>query len=101
MGLNMRKPGGGGCIVNNKGADQPVHLGSLYLLIGKYHIKPCCKRNLTILASLCRSAGWFESHFVVNPGDQFSRFEAHKHANMYHMVKVQNFQNPELYKFKF
>ena len=29
------------------------------------------------LASLCSLAGWFESHFVENPENRFSRSQAH------------------------
>ena len=46
-------------------------------LIGKYHIKTCYKRNFTILASLCSSAGWIGYDLVGNPNDKFSRLAAH------------------------
>ena len=34
-------------------------------------------QKFCILASLCSRADWFESHFVRNPKDRFSRNEAH------------------------
>ena len=46
-------------------------------LFRKYHILTCYERNFNFLASLCSWAGWFESHFVRNPKDRFSRLEAH------------------------
>ena len=70
--------------VNNNGADQPAHPRSLispfviHLLERvKYHIYSCYERNFNFLASLCSWAGWFESHFVGNPEDRFSRSGAH------------------------
>ena len=30
-----------------------------YSLIGKYHIKSCCNKKNTVLASLCSWAGWY------------------------------------------
>ena len=33
-----------------------------YSFIGMYHIETCFKQNFIFLASLCRWAGWFESH---------------------------------------
>ena len=46
-----------------------------YWLFGKYHIKNCYERNFNFLASLCRWGEQFESHFVGNPEDRFSRDE--------------------------
>ena len=61
---------------NNKGADQPAHSRSpisafVIRLLGTRY-----ERNLNFLASLCRRAGWFESHIVRNPKDKFCRVEA-------------------------
>ena len=44
-----------------------------FSLFGKYHIQTCNKRNFNFLANLCSRVGWFESHFVGNPEDRFSR----------------------------
>ena len=46
----------------------------------KYHTKACYKRNFIFLASLCSWAGWFESLFVGNPEDRFSRDEAQTYS---------------------
>ena len=48
-----------------------------YSLIVKYHIQAWYKRNFNFLASLCSWAGWFESRYVGNPEDRFSRVAAH------------------------
>ena len=59
-----------------------------YLLIGKYHIKPCYKRKFNFLASLCSLGNWFESRFVGNTENRFSSDEAYiihevETANLY------------------
>ena len=41
------------------------------------YIQTCYKWNFYFLSSLCRWAGWFESHFVGNPKDRFSCLPAH------------------------
>ena len=48
----------------------------------KHHIQACYKRSFIFLASLCSWAGLFESHFVGNPEDRFSRDEAHLYVNI-------------------
>ena len=44
-----------------------------YSLIGKYHIKTCYEHIFNFLAGLCSRGDWFESRFVRNPEDRFSR----------------------------
>ena len=48
-----------------------------YSLFGKYHTKTCFKWNLNFLVSLFSWGDWFETCFVGNPEDRFSRDEAH------------------------
>ena len=48
-----------------------------YSPIVKYHIQTWYTRNFNFLASLCSWAGWFESRFLGNPEDRFSRGGAH------------------------
>ena len=43
------------------------------LPIPKVSYLTCYKQNFNFLASLCSWAYWFESHFVWNPEDRFSR----------------------------
>ena len=43
----------------------------------KYHIQAWYKWNCSFLASLCSWAGWFESCYVGNPEDRYSRVAAH------------------------
>ena len=72
---------------NNKGADQPAHPLSL---ISTFVV--CCldsiislrfySRNFKTLASFCGCTGPFESYFVENPKDRFSRNEAHIHMSV-------------------
>ena len=52
-----------------------------YSLIVKYHIQAWYKRNFNFLASLCGWTGWFESHYVGNPEDKFSRVAAQIYLN--------------------
>ena len=47
-----------------------------FSLFGKYPIQTCYERNFKFPANLCSRAGWFESHFVGNPKDRFSRVAA-------------------------
>ena len=48
-----------------------------YSPFGKYHIKTFHDRNFNFLASRFHLAGWFESYFVNNPANRFSRVVAH------------------------
>ena len=47
-----------------------------YSLIVKYHTQFWYKRNFSSLVSLSTWAGWFESRYVGNPEDRFSRVAA-------------------------
>ena len=67
---------------NNTGTDQSGHprrLISAFVirLSKKYHIWTCYKRNFNFPASLWSWRDWFETRFVGNPEDRFSRDEAH------------------------
>ena len=48
-----------------------------YSLIEKNHILTCYEGNFNFLASLCSWGDWFETCYVGNPEDRFSRDEAH------------------------
>ena len=48
-----------------------------YSLFEKYKIKNLLQVKFRFLASLCSLEEWFESRFVRNPKDRFSRDEAH------------------------
>ena len=48
-----------------------------YSLNRLYHIWTCYKGNFNFLASHCSLGDWFETRFVGNPEDRFSRDEAH------------------------
>ena len=45
-------------------------------LTWKHHLKTCYEQIFNILHCLCSWVGWFESQFVRNPEDRFSRDEA-------------------------
>ena len=47
-----------------------------YSLIKKYHIQTCYERKFNLLAGLCSWRDWFETCFVGNPEDKFSRDKA-------------------------
>ena len=47
-----------------------------YSLFGKYHMLTCYRWNLNVLASLCSWGDLFETRFVGNPEDRFSRVAA-------------------------
>ena len=47
-----------------------------YSHYGKYHMLTCYRWNFNFLASLCSWGDWFETRFVRNPEDRFSRDEA-------------------------
>ena len=51
----------------------------------------CYKQNCNLLASLCSLAGWFESHFVGNPEDRFSRIAAHILSAAFDFFAIFNF----------
>ena len=62
--------------MNNKGTDQPVHPRSLISAFVIHFLESslavlAISEIFNFLASLCRLAGWFESHFVGNPEDRF------------------------------
>ena len=63
---------------NNTVADQPAqsdqHL--CYALFEKYHMQTCFRWNFNLVASLCSWGDWFETRFLGNPEDRFSRDEA-------------------------
>ena len=44
-----------------------------YSLFEKYHMKSCYRWNFNLPASLCSWGYWFETRFVGNPEDRFSR----------------------------
>ena len=78
MGLVRRKPD---LHDNNKGTDQPGHLGSL---ISAFVIRflenimtPPARHSFNIVNSLRSRAGWFEPYLVVNPKDMFSHPKTH------------------------
>ena len=48
-----------------------------FSLFGKYHMLTCYEWNFNFLASLCSWVYWFETDFVGNPQDRFSRKETH------------------------
>ena len=48
-----------------------------YSLLGKYHMWTCYRWKFNFLASLCSWGIWFETRYVGNPEDRFSRDEAH------------------------
>ena len=66
---------------NNKGADQPEHLpGLIIFFVNSLSVKAFntltssyYAQNFNILASLCSGTDWFESYFIRNPEDSFSR----------------------------
>ena len=81
LGVDARKPvlGGG---VNNTGADQPAHprrvVSALVIRLLESILYILATSEIPIFsASLCSWGYWFESHFVGNPEDRFSRGEAH------------------------
>ena len=63
-----------------------------YSIVGMNHIYTCNKRNFHFLASHCSWGDWFETRFVGNPDDRFSRDEAHmSQSNAYsdqHMSRM-------------
>ena len=78
---------------NKEGADQPAHRHSLIIAFVIRLVESIISilAYAKFLASLCSCADWFESHFVENPEDRFSRVEDHiidesKHyvTNQYH-----------------
>ena len=48
-----------------------------YSLLRKYHMYTCYWWNFNFLTSLCNWGDKFETRFVGNPEDRFSRVEAH------------------------
>ena len=76
MGVDAKKPVFG---VGNQQRRRPACASAqsnqrhCFSLIGMYCIKTCYKWNFTILASICGWADWFESHFIRNLEDRFSR----------------------------
>ena len=68
-------------IYNNKGADQPAHQRSLIRNFVIFFLKRIISRlatseNFNFLASLFCQGDWFETCFVGNPDDRFSRVMA-------------------------
>ena len=66
----------------NTGADQPTHPRSLIsafvIRLLETIISKLAPREISIfLTSLCSWGDWFESRFVGNPENKFSRSEAH------------------------
>ena len=76
-GLDARKPVFGGLLYQRHRPACTVWSPPFYLFIGKYHFKTCYKRNFTILASLCSSAGWFWYDLMGNLKDSFCHIMAH------------------------
>ena len=64
---------------NNKGTDLPAQSDQCHFcsLPRQYNPSNCYIRNFKPLASLCLSAGQFESYMVTNPEDRFSHDMAH------------------------
>ena len=99
MGLDRRKPVFMG-FANNKCADQPAQMHSLMsafvicLLESMLSIWTCRKHNCNFVASLSTWARWFESLFVQNPRQVFSRcglnmiHDIHKSATIAHFVFI-------------
>ena len=79
-GLDVRKPVFGVCEQQRRRpacASAQSDQRLCFSLFEKYYIQTCYRRIFNFLASLCSRAGWFESGFVRNPEDRFSRDEAH------------------------
>ena len=78
---------------NNTGADQPAHPRSL---ISAYVIrflksiisKLASREIFNFLASLCSLGDWFESYFVGNLEDRFSRDEAQIRKFMIQVIQL-------------
>ena len=68
-------------------------IASLYIIFSN-------KRITKALIILHKCAGWSALCCTQTPEDKFSRVEAHITVDLEPWVKVQNFQNPELLKFK-
>ena len=64
--------------MNNKGADQRSLISAFVIcLLESIIYRLATSKNFNFLASFCSSADGFESRFVGNPEDRFSRHEAH------------------------
>ena len=80
MGLDVRKPVFGG--LGTTQAQTCLHICAVWsapLLFAflKVQYVNFYRWNLNFLASLCSWGDWFETRFVRNPEDRFSRDEAH------------------------
>ena len=77
---------------NNTGADQPAHSRSLISAVVIRFLEntmlTCFTWNLNFQASLCSWVDWFETCFVGNPEDRFSRVEAQIIYERYHWSVV-------------
>ena len=62
-------------ICNNKGAVQPAHPRSLIETLLSAFLE-VIERNFNFLASLLNRGDWFETHYVGNQEDRFSRVVA-------------------------
>ena len=84
LGLDARKPVSG--VLRTTKAQTCLRIravlsASLLFAYGKDSYLDCYDRNFNILAILCGRGHCFESHFVGNPEDRFSRDEAHLTSN--------------------
>ena len=80
LGLDARKPVFGICEQHRRRpACAPAQSDQrlCYSPFGTYHMLTCYRWNFSFLASLCSWGDCFETRFVRNPKDRFSRDEAH------------------------